>query len=189
MSFSYSINSLGRLDVGSLTVRLSFSPAVAALTPSPSTSADTGKCSASVVICTWCYLTNSCCHLSYITTHTLCGQQILLSMFTPSSSAVCLFGVAHKVFILHALQSCDTSLCTPVSFMSFLTTSLHFSFDLPIFQCLLTSIFRVLIALFSCFFSKCFNHLSLTVLGFSLMFATPALHPISSVLITSSQSS
>ena len=64
--------------------------------------------------------------------------------------------------------------------------SLHLNFDLPIFRYPLISIFHVLITTSSSvFLSACPNHLSLTSLIFSLMFATPALALISNVLIFS----
>ena len=53
------------------------------------------------------------------------------------------------------------SVCTPFSFMSFLITSLHPSFGLPIFQCPPTTIFQVLITTSSSVFLATWsNHLS-----------------------------
>ena len=54
-------------------------------------------------------------------------------------------GSAHRVFNLHVLWNCASSSFTPFSFMSFLITSLHPSFGLPIFRFPPTSIFHVLI--------------------------------------------
>ena len=103
------------------------------------------------------------------------GRHITLS-FSMFSGLVLLFS-----FLIH--------ICSPsyiVSFISFRTTSLHLSFHLPIFQCPLTSIFHVLITTPSCvFLSTCPNHLSLTSLIVSLIYATPALALISSFLIFS----
>ena len=66
------------------------------------------------------------------------------------------------------------------------TSSLQLSFALPILQCPFTSIFHVLITTSSSvFLSVCHNHLSLASLMFSLMFATPDLVLIPSVLIYS----
>ena len=68
-----------------------------------------------------------------------------------------------KFSIIHVLRSCASSILTPASFMSFLMTSLHLSFGLPIFRCPPTSIFHVLITTSSSvFISTCPNHLSLT---------------------------
>ena len=78
---------------------------------------------------------------------------------------------------LTCLASCASSILTCFSFMSFLITSLHFSFGLPIFRCPPTSIFRVLITTSSSVYislSKWHNHLNLVSLIFSLMFATLA---------------
>ena len=100
-------------------------------------------------------------------------------------------GSAHHTFILHVLRSCSSFLLSHsyniiFSFISFRTISLRLSFHLPIFQCPLTSIFHVLITTPSCvFLSTCPNHLSLTSLIVSLIYATPALALISSFLIFS----
>ena len=51
-------------------------------------------------------------------------------------------GSVRRVFNIHVLLSCASSMCTP---FSFLITSRHFSFSLPIFRCPLTSIFYDLI--------------------------------------------
>ena len=40
-------------------------------------------------------------------------------------------GSAHRVFDLHVLRSCASSICTCFSFMAFLITSLHLSFGRP----------------------------------------------------------
>ena len=78
------------------------------------------------------------------------------TLFHIASSSFFLFGSAHRVFILHVLRFCASSLCTPFSFMSFRITSLQLSFGLPIFRCPLTSIFHVLIATsYSVFLSTC----------------------------------
>ena len=93
-------------------------------------------------------------------------------------------GSAHQVFNLHVLQSYASSIFTYFSFMSFLITSLHLSFGLPIILCPPTSIFHVLITTSSSVFLSTWpNHLSLASIIFSLMFATPALALISSFLI------
>ena len=90
--------------------------------------------------------------------------------------------LAHQVFTLHVLRSCASSIFTCFSFMSFLKKSL--SSGLPIFQCPPTSMFSLL-HLRQSFSPSCPNHLSLTSLIFSLMFATPALAFISSFMIFS----
>ena len=56
---------------------------------------------------------------------------------------------AHQVFNLHVLRSCASSIFTPFSFMSFLVTSLHLSFGLPIFRCPPTYMFSLLHLLLS----------------------------------------
>ena len=55
-------------------------------------------------------------------------------------------GLVHRVFILHVLRSCASSLCTPFSFM---LSSLHLCFGLHIFRCPPTasSIFSLLLLL------------------------------------------
>ena len=80
--------------------------------------------------------------------------------------------LAHRVFNLHVLRSCASSIFIPFSFMSFLITSLHFSFCLTIFRCPPTSIFHVIITTSSVFHSTWPNHLSLASLILSLVFAT-----------------
>ena len=66
-------------------------------------------------------------------------------------------GSAHQIFNLHVLRSC-ASIFTPFSFVSFLITSLHLSFGLPIFRCPPTSMF-LLLRLLQCF-STWPDHLS-----------------------------
>ena len=84
-------------------------------------------------------------------------------------------GSAHRVFNLHVLWSCGSSIFTWFSFMSFLITSLHLSsFGLPILRCPPTSMFSFLQSS-SAFLSTRRNHLSLASLIFSLVFATLAL--------------
>ena len=83
-------------------------------------------------------------------------------------------GSAHRVFNLHFLWSCGSSIFTWFSFMSFLITSLHLSFGLPILRCPPTSMFSFLQSS-SAFLSTLRNHLSLASLIFSLVFATLAL--------------
>ena len=56
---------------------------------------------------------------------------------------------AHRVFMLLVLLSCASYTCTLVSLVYFLITSLHRSFSLPIFPCVVTSISRVLITTYS----------------------------------------
>ena len=68
----------------------------------------------------------------------VCGR------FYPFSLPFPYLGSAHRVFDLHVLPSCGSSIFTPFPFMSFLITSLHLSFCLPIFQCPPTSMFLVL---------------------------------------------
>ena len=95
-------------------------------------------------------------------------------------------GSAHRVFNLHVLRSCASSLCTTFSFMSFLITSLHFSFDLPIFRCPPASIFHVIITTYSSvFLSTWSNHLGLGFYYFLTYVCPPALALISSFLIFS----
>ena len=53
-------------------------------------------------------------------------------------------GSAHRVFNLHVLRSCASSIFTCISFMSFVITSLHPSFGLPIVRCPPTSILSLL---------------------------------------------
>ena len=106
-------------------------------------------------------------------------------LWTPSV-AFSLFGVGTMSF--HSRHS--SGLC----FFSLRSCLLHvFSFKIirpqfwssyPIFWCPLTSIFHVLITT-SVSLSSCPNYLGLASLFFSLMFATPALALISSVLILS----
>ena len=68
-------------------------------------------------------------------------------------------GSVHRVFNLHVLQSCASSIFTWFSFLSFLIISLHLSF--LIFLCPPTSIFHVLITTSSSvFLSTLPNHLS-----------------------------
>ena len=57
----------------------------------------------------------------------LCGQIGTVSNLLPFPY----LGAEHQVFNLHVLRSCATSIFTPFSFMFFLITSLHLSFDLP----------------------------------------------------------
>ena len=93
---------------------------------------------------------------------------------------------AHQVFNLHVLLSCASSIFTNFSLCLFLLTSLHFSFGLLTLRCPLTAIFHVLIATrSSVFLSTWPNHLSLTSLIFSLIFASPGLVRMSSLLIFS----
>ena len=82
-------------------------------------------------------------------------------------------GSTHRVFNLHVLRSCVSSIFTPFSFMSFLVTSLHLSFGLPIFRCSPTSMFSLLYLLQS-FSSHGLTISVLLVLFFSLMFSTTA---------------
>ena len=90
---------------------------------------------------------------------------------------------AHQVFNLHVLVLLLSLLVSP-EVVSFLVTSLHLSFGLPIFRCPPTSIFSSLHLLSSSvFLSTCPNHLSLASLIFSLIFATPPLALISSFLL------
>ena len=51
--------------------------------------------------------------------------------------------------MLLVLLSCASYICTLVSLVYFLITSLHRSFSLPIFRCVVTSISRVLITTYS----------------------------------------
>ena len=91
---------------------------------------------------------------------------------------------ANRVSFLHVLWSC-VILCniTPPQFRSSYL-SVFLSFGLSVLRCPPTSIFHVLITTSSSvFLSTRPNHISLTSLIFSLMFATPALALISSVLI------
>ena len=53
-------------------------------------------------------------------------------------------GSAQRVFNLHVLRSCASSIVNPFSFMSFLITSLHISFGRPIFRCPPSSMFSLL---------------------------------------------
>ena len=69
----------------------------------------------------------------------------------------------HQVTILHVLRSHASSLCTPVSFVSFGITSLHSNCGLPIFQCPLTSIFHVLITISSSIFLSTVYILTISV--------------------------
>ena len=69
-------------------------------------------------------------------------------------------GSAHQVFNIHVLRSCASSIFTSLSFMSFLITSLHLSFGLPIFRCPPISIFHVINHYYS-FFSLPL-HMSMT---------------------------
>ena len=55
----------------------------------------------------------------------------------------CSYSAFSQVFNLHVLRSCSPSIFTPFSFMSFLITSLHLSFGLPIFRCPSTSTFSL----------------------------------------------
>ena len=57
-----------------------------------------------------------------------------LSASYTNSLAFSLFDVGSYSFHSHVLWSCASSLCTRFSFLSFLITSLHHSFDLPIFR-------------------------------------------------------
>ena len=76
-------------------------------------------------------------------------------------------GSWHQVFNLLVLRSCASSIFTCFSFMSFLITSLHLGFGLPIFRCPPTSIFDVLITKSSSGFLATWpNHLSLASLIF-----------------------
>ena len=62
---------------------------------------------------------------------------------SPSSSLLRPFpylGSANRVLNLHVLRYCDSSIFTCFSRMSFLITSLHLCFGLPIFRCPPTSI-------------------------------------------------
>ena len=70
-------------------------------------------------------------------------------------------------FILEVLQSCASSLCTPV-YMSFFLNMPHLHL---VFRCPITSMFS---SSSGCF-STCPNHLSIAPLMFSLMFAKPDL--------------
>ena len=53
-------------------------------------------------------------------------------------------GSAHRVFNLYVFRSCAFSICTCFSFFSFLVTSLHLCFGLPIFRCPPTNMFSLL---------------------------------------------
>ena len=75
-------------------------------------------------------------------------------------------GSSHRVFNLHILRSCASSIFTPFSFMSFHITSLHLSFCLHIFRCAPTSILQVTCSPSAVFLSTCPNHLSLASLIF-----------------------
>ena len=85
-------------------------------------------------------------------------------------------GSAHRVFNLHVLRTCTSSVNTNFSIMYFLLiTSLHLSLGLPVCRCPPISIFHVIITTSSSIFlSTCPYHISLASLIFSCMFATPA---------------
>ena len=52
-------------------------------------------------------------------------------------------GSAHRVFNLHVLRSCASSIFTYFSFMSFCITLLHLTSGIPIFQCPPTTDFHL----------------------------------------------
>ena len=69
------------------------------------------------------------------------------------------------VFNRHVLRYCASAIFTCFSFMAFLIASLHLSFGLPIFRCPPTSIFPVVITIYSSVFLSTWpNHLSLASL-------------------------
>ena len=90
-------------------------------------------------------------------------------------------GSAHRVFNLHVLRSCASSIFTCFSFMPILITSPHLSFCLPIFRCRTT--FMLSLPHLLQYFSP--HGLTISFSYFILMFATPALALISSFLIFS----
>ena len=75
-----------------------------------------------------------------------------LPMYTLSlvaMSTMCVvtsFTLAYRVFNLHVLRFCASSIFTCFSFMSFLKTSLHLRVGLPMFRCPPTAILHVVIA-------------------------------------------
>ena len=69
------------------------------------------------------------------------GRNISLQFFKLLLVPFSYLWSVHRVFNLHALRSCASSIFTCFSFVSFLITSLHLSFALPIFRCPPTSIF------------------------------------------------
>ena len=93
-------------------------------------------------------------------------------------------GSAQQVFNLHVLRYCASSIFTCFSFMYFRITSLHLCFGLPIFRYPPTSIFHVLLTTPSSVFLSTWPN-SLASLIFSLIFSTPAIAYMSSVLIFS----
>ena len=103
------------------------------------------------------------------------GNTSLSSFVQSANFTLCFFlflhlRSAHKVFILHVLPSCASSLCTPFSFMS-----LHLSFCLPMSRCPLISIFYVVITTSSSVFLSLWpNHRSLA----SQIFLTYFCHPL-----------
>ena len=74
-------------------------------------------------------------------------------------------GSVHRLFNLHVLRSCASSIFTPLSFIYFLITSLHLSFRLHIVRCSPTSIFSLIYILR--YFSPHGINISVSLLLFS----------------------